>query len=578
MRAHVIRAESGVAQVGPRGFRALNMVMCLFRRCFVNGLTLVLTAALPVLAGGPANAQSTDESGLRGSTPVIAPRTLTERRLQRQGGASESASTARSGLSPPALPDPFDEFSAPSPGEPPVDRSDVFRDLREAAPVPRPRRAAGQQEADLQTGGERTRAIAAPEPGVGPLDGRTLAPEDLPAEGRPGTDQARSFPGREQATDLFEEQEDPFEALGLRLGRFDIFPSVTVTGGYTDNTSGSSGGDGGSFYRIRPELTATSDWSRHQVDVTFRGDFQGFPDRSDDNEPSAELDVDGRLDVGRATTVDLGLTYSLAREDQSSANVAAGDEDGILDQTLGASVRVNRDAGLIGVGIGGSVTRDFFTGGTTETEDRSNTEILGTLRLSLASDAVIRPFVEGSGGRRTFDGDRDTLGFDRDSTVMELRGGAELDIAPKLTGEASVGYRREDVSDSALEDLEGIVFDASLIWSPDRLTLLTLTGATDFDPTTIAGATGSITYSASAGLTRSLRKNLTLDATLGLSYERFEGFPREDLRTNAGLGLTFDLNRHAAITAEYSYDRLDSTDSSADFDANTFELGVRLQH
>lgn len=578
MRTRLLGAASGVTRTGLCGFRALNMVMWLFRRCLLNCRMLMLVVVLPALAGGPASAQTTDETGLRGSTPVIAPRTLAERRLQRQGIVDDRTSPAQSGLSLPSLPDPFDEFSPPGAGEPPVDRSDVFRDLREAAPIPQPRRSALEPAVNLQNGGERTRAIAAPEPGVGPLDGRTLSAEDIAPVGPPPTDQARSFPGRESATDLFEEQEDPFEPLGLRLGRFDVFASVTLTGGYTDNTAGSSGGESGSFYRIRPELTATSDWARHQVDVTFQGDFQGFPDRSDDNEPSAELDVDGRLDVGRATTVDLGLTYSLAREDQSSANVAAGDEDGILDQTLGASVRVNRAAGLIGVGVGASVDRDFFTGGTTATEDRSNTEILGTLRLSLASDAVIRPFVEGSGGRRTFDGNRDTLGFDRDSTVMELRGGAELDLAPKLTGEASVGYRREDVSDSALEDLEGIVFDASLIWSPNRLTLLTLTGGTDFDPTTIAGATGSITYSASAGLTRSLRTNLTLDATLGLSYERFEGFAREDLRTNAGLGLTFDLNRYAAITAEYSYDRLDSTDSSADFDANTFELGVRLQH
>jgi len=565
----------------------------------------IIAIALLVAQTTGCLAQSQTDTGLRGSTPVVAPRTLTERRIDRQRGLRPPETNARAGDGLPPLPDPFDAFSTDSDTGATPNRSNVFRDLDDGndAPVPRARadgaNSATQADADAadDTGSaldsnartDRLSGLENPRPATGPLDARTLRGSTLSRDPRSATDQARTFPGRPDADALFQEQEQTYDPLGLRLGSFVVLPSLTVTGGYTDNTSQSSTGNGGAFYRIVPEVIARSDWSRHQLDATFRGSFQGFPSQSDDNDPAANLNVNGRVDVGRATSVNLIGTYDLQREDQSNPDVSTGDTDGILAQTIGAEISVSRLVGLIGLTVGGSATRDLFTGGTlgvsvgsggatiTGSDDRSNTEVLGTLRVSLENDAQIRPFVEASAGRREFDGDGDALGFNRDSTIAELRGGAVLDLAPKLSGEISAGYRNENVNDGNLEDLRGIVFDASLTWSPDRVTLVTLAGATDFAPTTISGATGSVTYSGTASVRRSLRKNLTLDAGVGVSFERFEGFPQEDIRTNANLGLTWDLNRNAAITTQYNFDRLDSTANGSDFNSNSIELGVRIQ-
>lgn len=574
----------------------------------------ILATILVVAQTIGCQAQSQSDTGLRGSTPVVAPRTLTERRVDRQRGLLATETDTRQPNQLPALPDPFDTFSSDTTNGTPANRSNVFSDLDDAStssgdnasnpagngnnvPTPRARQngtAVGTTNAiaasgDLNARTGRAAGLENAEAARGPLDGQTLRGDALTQGPRATTDQNRTFADRPGADDLFLQQEQTYDPLGLRVGSFVVLPSVTVTGGYTDNTSQANSGTGGAFYRIAPEIIARSDWSRHQVDATFRGSFQGFPTQNDDNNPAANLIINGRIDAGRATTVNLGATYDLQREDQSNPDVSFGDTDGILAQTIGGTANVSRLVGLVGLTVGGSVTRQLFTGGAlgvstgsagatvTGSDDRSNTEVLGTLRVSLENEASIRPFVQASGGRREFDGDADALGFDRDSTIIELRGGTVLDLSPKFTGEFSAGYRNENVNDNNLQDLRGIVFDASLIWSPDRVTLVTLTGTTDFDPTTIDGATGSIVYSGTASVRRSLRSNLTLDAGVGVSLETFKGFSQEDIRTNANLGLTWDINRNAALTAQYNYDRLDSTADGSNFDSNSIEVGVRLQ-
>ena len=556
-----------------------------------------LAIALSMAITGYVFGQSSEDAGLRGSTNVRVPRTLVEQRIDRQqrGRPVETDRNAGDNFAPP--PDPFDDFTSDDGTGTAADRSDVFRDLNQSDPSgrqtpqgevdtrenpPRPRISPNRRTA-------RTAPSEPPLPATGTLATDTLTAEELARTPRPPQEQPRTFEEEPAADEAFAEQEATYAPVGLRVGTFTFLPSLTLTGGYTDNVQTTIDGDPGPFYRLRPALIMRSDWARHQVSGTFNGDFQGFPNHSEFDNPAANAQLDARLDVGRATTVDLQATYDLSRETTSSSNLTLSDTEGVLNQGFGVSAAVTRAVGLAAISLRGSAERDLFGAGdggfssdgsgafVTPSEDRSNTQVLGTLRLSLEAESQLRPYVEVTGGRRNFDGSSDSLGFRRDANIGELRAGLVVDMGSKLSIDTNVGYRREDVEDARLKDLQGVVFDSSAVWSPDRLTLVTLTGTTNFDTTTINGATGSITHGGILSLRRSLRSNLTLDASLGLSYERFVGFSRRDLQTDGSLALTYDLNRNLALTAEYNYERVDSTAVSGDYSANSIEFGVRLQ-
>ena len=109
-------------------------------------------------------------------------------------------------------------------------------------------------------------------------------------------------------------------------------------------------------------------------------------------------------------------------------------------------------------------------GGTASRKELDNTEFGVRVRAGYATSASLRPFVEAAVGAARIRPARDDSGFARSSVWGELRGGLVIDRGDKLSGEASLGYRREDMEDDRLEDLNVFVANAAFLWSPQRLT------------------------------------------------------------------------------------------------------------
>ena len=66
-------------------------------------------------------------------------------------------------------------------------------------------------------------------------------------------------------------------------------------------------------------------------------------------------------------------------------------------------------------------------------------------------------------GRRAFDEAQDDSGYARSSVWGEMRGGLVIDRGEKLSGEVSLGYRREDLEDARLEDLNVLLANAAIL-------------------------------------------------------------------------------------------------------------------
>ena len=52
------------------------------------------------------------------------------------------------------------------------------------------------------------------------------------------------------------------------------------------------------FYQVAPELTARSDWERHQVNVDIRSSYSAYPEVRLANRPYLEAKVDGLAVTG----------------------------------------------------------------------------------------------------------------------------------------------------------------------------------------------------------------------------------------------------------------------------------------
>jgi hypothetical protein len=378
------------------------------------------------------------------------------------------------------------------------------------------------------------------------------------------------------------DEPDPFAAIGVQAGSFIIRPAIEVGVSISDNPAGSAEKESGVGFIVAPELSIRSETDRHEIEADFRGEAILYGDEELD-EREAEARVRTRYDLTSRTSLDAeaGYRYELDRFTDPDTPAAAVERPPVheLDASLGVTQRFGRAA----LGLAGVVERDIHEdvplsgGGTASREELNNTRYGLRLRASYEASGTLTPFVEAAAGRRAFDQKVDDSGFERSSVWGELRGGLIFDRGEKLRGEVSLGYRREDLDDDRLDDLDALVADASIFWSPRRLTEVRFDLSTETQPTSIPDSAGDILYSATLTVTHELTPRFRIEGGAALEHERFVGADRTDVTYSAFAGATYAINRVASLKARYVYERTDSTDPDADADSHTVGLRLRIQ-
>lgn len=377
---------------------------------------------------------------------------------------------------------------------------------------------------------------------------------------------------------------DPWASLGLRGGSFIWFPAINISTGYTTNAARSASGESASLIRIAPELRMTSDWSRHSLTGLLRGTYTTYFDSNQEDNKDLEANLNLNLNLSENTTGNLVANYSLTQESNASSIASTG----TIATTRADQTRIGGEAGIqhnlsnLALSLRGTIERTFYNNNATSdstqsnTDDRDQTEYRGSIRLTYQPEARISPFAQTEIGLRRLNNPRAT-GFNRDSTSYGLSGGIVLNIAPKLSGEAALGYRVENLRDKRLDDISGLTLEASLLWSPTPLTTIQLSTNTNFDTTTIADSSGVIRHQGNIILTHALRRNLLLTVEGSIEHQDTRNSPLETTTYRAGTGMNWHMTRWLQTTANYNYETLQSTTDGEDYTANEFRLGVRLE-
>src|SRR5688500_17763113 len=389
-------------------------------------------------------------------------------------------------------------------------------------------------------------------------------------------------PAQPRPADRRAEELEPFAATGKRLGTFILRPAIELGVSFSDNPAGTEERKSAVGLIVAPELSAISEDEDHEIAAELRGEAILYGEQELD-EREAEARIRARYDLSDQTSVDAeaGYVYELDRFTDPDTPAAAAERPPV--HNFDAALGITREAGRIGVGLAGTVEREIHEdvpladGGTASRAELDNTEYGLRLRTFYAGETALRPFVEAAVGQRDFDQEIDDSGFRRASVWGELRGGLIFDLGSKLNGEVSAGWRREDIDDERLEDIDALTAAAAILWSPRRLTEVRFDFLTEIQPTSIADVSGSVLYSGTFSVARRLSARLRAEAGGGLDHERFVGLDRDDVTYFGYAELSYSFNRTAALKARYTYERTDSTDPAADAEENMVGLRLRLQ-
>lgn len=406
------------------------------------------------------------------------------------------------------------------------------------------------------------------------------------------------------------ETDDPYAPLGLRAGSFDLFPAIELVGGYDSNPSRSSNGDGAKLYTVAPELRVQSNWSRHQLKADLRGSYTGYsPDESPTlSRPNINGKVDGRVDVTRTTRIDLGGRVLVSTDNPGSPNLQAGLSKLPVYTTFGGGAGLGQRFNRFDVSVKGDAERTVYQdsqltdGSTASNQDRNYDQYSGTLRGGYELSPGLMPFAEFGLDTRKHDLNADFFGYQRDSRGVTGSVGTIFELTRLVTGMVSVGYVRRTYQDPRLENLSGLIGNASLVWTADALTTVKFTASSSVGESTVPGVSGVLYRDAGVQIDHAFRRWLIGSLKFGVGFDTYKGLSaeapttvssicncvvttntvgggadRQDLRYSIGAGLTYKLDRNIHLKGEFRQDWLRSNATGVDYAASVFLLGVRLQ-
>jgi hypothetical protein len=378
-------------------------------------------------------------------------------------------------------------------------------------------------------------------------------------------------------------EEDPFDALGIRVGSFVLRPAIETTAGYDTNPGRSQGGRGSSFVTVAPEFKLRSDWSRHALNAEIRGAYTAYESSPSVNQPTLDGRVNGRIDITRQTRADLEARTYVSTTSPNSPDLPAGAKSLPLYRTIGGTAGVTQQFNRFEVALKGSIDRTTYDdaeladGSTISQRDRNYNQYAAQLRVAYELTPGLKPFAEAGYDKRIRDTAVDSFGVRRDSDGTTARLGTTFEFSRKLTGEVSFGYLMRKYEDPTLPELRGLIADASLIYTFSGLTTAKLTMKSTADESTLPGVSGVLRRDVGLQVDHAFRRWLIGTARVGWGRDDYDGSTRRDERYVAALGVTYKATRIVHIKGEVRQEWLRSSIPGSDYTATVILAGMRLQ-
>jgi hypothetical protein len=377
---------------------------------------------------------------------------------------------------------------------------------------------------------------------------------------------------------------DPFDPTGIRMGSFMIFPEAELAAAaYSNIFRAIRDPLGDAALEFRPSVRAVSMWSRHALEFRAEGNTSFHNSYSSEDDRGTLLEVRGRLDFTRRTSIEALAGWELAQEARGSIDVPLSAIERGDVETRRAAVSLNHRFNRLSLQLRGSLAEFDYApvatlgGGTIPNDDRDYTHQELAARASWQLKSTLSAFAETSANVR----DHTTAGSDgikHDSRGTRHRIGLSFgDPEAVLHGQASIGYGEQIYDDPLLPSVDGILLDANLVWRLSGLTSLLLTARTDIDETNLSGAGGALTTSVGAEVRHAFRRHIIGSAGVRYSHADYQGVDFTERELATMLGLEYILSRDVTLFGRYRHIEFDSTDAARNYNADEVRLGVRLR-
>jgi hypothetical protein len=374
----------------------------------------------------------------------------------------------------------------------------------------------------------------------------------------PGFDKGRNVGVTERAR-------PDYDALGVPLGQFNVFPQLRVGAGYTSNVlPNSPEKDSDEFVVVSPSVLIVSDWTRHLVSLGAGLDATRYLSTTNRNQNEWNVFARGRYDFSEGTLIEGNAQVERRFETPFSGAIAS--DLSVLSSYVRSygAIRGDYQMGQGRAMVSADLTHFTFSsiersGTTLDQSDRDRS--IG--RLTAQGEYALTPstsvFARVGYDRNSYD--RDLLNGlpNRDANGYRASVGVNVDLSSLLRGTVSVGYLTRDYDASIYKNVSGFAAEAELEYFYSELTNFTIDASRTIQDTTLGGIGAYFDNRVSARVDHELLRNLLLNAGLAYTYQTYVYTDAKNRVFGATAGARYLATRLYSLETDLSYTKRNET-------------------
>lgn len=381
---------------------------------------------------------------------------------------------------------------------------------------------------------------------------------------------------------VFDAPHPQWSALGVRVSSFIVRPEVKLGHAVTSNAfQVASPKDAASVITINPDILATSDWSRHLLQLHGNLAMDRYVGKSSRNETRWNASAVGRLDITnqlsatlRVADVQFALNRFNAESTSTIAAVALANRF-VAKSTIQYArgrLQLTGDAEYLEIHF---KPLKLIDGSRQEqsAKDRRAYRFIG--QINYAFTPSFGAYAQVDGGWADFLRPSVPLqGANADSSGYRALAGAKVSIPGLGTARAAAGYARRSYSDATLAPVDGLIAEGEIQLVPTALASLRFNAYRHIVDATLVDSLPAKQDSISITAAYVPLRNITFQASAGLDRQNFFFSQRKASTTRFNLEAEYLANRRLSFgaVASYAKRRPDLSNRARDFD----ELRVGL--
>lgn len=373
-----------------------------------------------------------------------------------------------------------------------------------------------------------------------------------------------------------------YDAKGIPLGGFRLFPSLDLSAAYDDNvfrTQNSQTSDW--YFQEAPSLRLQSQWAEDALEFYGGANNYNYATQTRENLTDWNAGADSRIKVTEAFSLYGAGSAAQLHEFLSSPNTvgfqASPNRYFLYHGEGDFTLQPNR----LGLTAGGTADTYIFQntpligGGFLNNKDRSFDEYQGYGKIFYDFSPGYSAFLRGSYDTRGYKVYLDRSGEHRSSTGYRVDGGLDMQVSQLVSGEFYVGYLSQNFT-APLKDVNGVDYSVRLDWLASPLVTVHLYGARTLDQTTFKGASVMDDKSFGVSADYELLRNVIIQAHASYVDTSYPGLTRHDEAPDIGVNGRFLINEYAALNVGYTYTQRATNAAGSKFQDNLVSIALTL--